>query len=81
MDGPKRVHMSIVPVAGACSCSLVEWSIKVPESTVMNPHISEAMLVASWPDQSCKRYTQNICHAILGLLGKEPLCSISKKEN
>lgn len=36
----------------------------VPESTVIKPHISEAMLLAFWPDQSCtwyeKRYHQTL---------------------
>lgn len=45
-----------LPSGGAGSCSLVAWSMIVPERTVINPQSSEAMLLTSWPDQSCRNY-------------------------
>lgn len=44
----------LIPFLVDSSCSLVPCKIIVPVRTVINPHISEAMLLISWPDQSCK---------------------------
>lgn len=46
------ISFSSIPATGGASFSLVECNMIVPESTVMNPHTSDAMLLAFCPDQS-----------------------------